>query len=303
VTQPPQQPDPAANPPGWYPDPAGVAGRHRYWDGQQWQEEVTFDPTTPPPGQDSPGQGPSASPVMSRGARIGLFSVGGVVLVAIIVVLAMVLPGLLRSEPPVDPPTGPPPSSVGPTAPPSPGGSGELNCAGGNGVSIDGEATSYNSTGASVDVPEGWGFRLDKSQWTWLDDVAAWAKTFSEDDQRYVAAMALGGVAERNGFTDPEQATQAVITCLNRYGVYNDKEYPQQETASEAVTIGGMKGWKRVVEYTESSDGPYPKSEITVYVLDSGQPAKLVSLVTVAPIGHTESEEAVEGIAQSLTKQ
>ena len=27
-------------PPGWYADPAGVAGRWRWWDGQQWTEAV-----------------------------------------------------------------------------------------------------------------------------------------------------------------------------------------------------------------------------------------------------------------------
>ena len=35
--------------PGWYPDPAGGPGK-RYWDGQQWGEEIlTASPPARPP--------------------------------------------------------------------------------------------------------------------------------------------------------------------------------------------------------------------------------------------------------------
>ena len=296
VTQPPQQPDPA-NPRGWHPDPAGVPGRYRFWDGQQWREDVTFDENAPFPDEDT-----TQRPGMSRGARIGLVAGGAVVVVGLVLVLALVVVPALRAPEPetsTEPPIAPPSGGQG-----TPGtGTGELNCAGGNQVSIDDQATSYSSTGATVTMPADWGFRLQKDQWTWLDDQAAWGTMIKEGEDSFVTAAVFGGLAERNGFTEPEKATADVITCLNRYGVYNDKDYPQQELASEEVTINEMAGWKRVQEFTESEEGNYPKSVVTVYVLDSGQPAKLVSLVTVAPVGHTQSEEAVEKIAQSLTKE
>lgn len=273
-----------------------MAGRYRYWDGQQWREDVTFDPNAAPP-----GAGPGSAGGGASKKWIPLV-IGGVALIAIVVLLFTVVIPRVTGGPDPEDPTSPP------VAPPSSGqgtpsvGTGELNCAGGNQVSIDAEATSYTSTGATVTVPEGWGFRLEKDQWTWLDDQAAWGTLIKEGEDSFVTAMILGGVAERNGFTEPEKATADIVTCLNRYGVYNDKEYPQQELSSEAVTINGMKGWKRVQEFTDSPDGKYPKTRVTVYVVDSGQPAKLVSLVTVAPTGHSESEAAVEKIAQSLTK-
>src|SRR5512133_711513 len=33
--------------PGWYPDPAGVPRRYRYWDGSQWSAITTDDPREP----------------------------------------------------------------------------------------------------------------------------------------------------------------------------------------------------------------------------------------------------------------
>ena len=44
-------------PAGWYPDPAGTAGRFRYWDGQQWSAETTDDPRHPHRRAGRPGPG------------------------------------------------------------------------------------------------------------------------------------------------------------------------------------------------------------------------------------------------------
>src|SRR5918995_5696586 len=43
---------------GWYPDPAGVPGRYRYWDGSQWSTVITEDPRGPGPA-DSPASSPA----------------------------------------------------------------------------------------------------------------------------------------------------------------------------------------------------------------------------------------------------
>ena len=45
---------------GWYPDPAGVPGRYRYWDGSQWSTVTTDDPRRPSPAE-SPASGPTPS--------------------------------------------------------------------------------------------------------------------------------------------------------------------------------------------------------------------------------------------------
>lgn len=35
--------------PGWYPDPAGVPQRYRWWDGERWSQAVGESPNAPPP--------------------------------------------------------------------------------------------------------------------------------------------------------------------------------------------------------------------------------------------------------------
>lgn len=36
---------------GWYPDPSGQPGHYRYWDGNDWSETTSTDPTVEPPAQ------------------------------------------------------------------------------------------------------------------------------------------------------------------------------------------------------------------------------------------------------------
>jgi hypothetical protein len=38
-----------ARKPGWYHDPDGLPGVHRWWDGQTWTVDVTTDPKTAQP--------------------------------------------------------------------------------------------------------------------------------------------------------------------------------------------------------------------------------------------------------------
>lgn len=285
---------------GWYPDPAGVEGRFRYWDGTNWSSAVTFNPdgTAPvPPTEAAPTAAPGQ---LSRRAKIALAVVAGLVLVGLVAVLIGTVPAML--QPPKPSPTGtssavPPPPVASGTVPAS----AALNCAGGNGVTLGQRANEYASTGVTVTVPSDWGFRFSATQWTWLDDAALWGKGIGNQSEGRMMGMALGGVAARNGFRTPEQAAQEIYTCLIRYGAYNDREYPMTEESSAAVTIAGMPGWQRVLVMDERPDGPQVR--LTIIVLDSGQPAKLASLVTLAPLDDAAARQIVDRVAASLRKQ
>lgn len=310
-------------PAGWYPDPAGVPGRHRYWDGQQWREEVTFDDSAPLPGSpgaptaDSfggPASGPEASswagpggasgpngpgrpigsggPGASKGPKVALIVGIAAVAVILVIVLAVAVPRMLGNDPtePTDPPVTQP---TGPASEDGPAND-ELNCAGANGVAASDAGTHFESTGASVTTPDDWPFRFDKSQWSWLDDQSAFGKIHEDDS---VEGMAFGGLRGDNGFVDPEEATEQVVTCLNRYGIYNQDKYPQEEVSSEEVEYGGMTGWQRVVDFDEGDN----VTRVTIIVLDSGQPNRLVCLTTFAP-PDTDAHDRVTAVAESLKK-
>ncbi|WP_134767847.1 DUF2510 domain-containing protein [Nocardioides sp. 1609] len=54
--------------PGWYPDPAGQAGKFRYWDGSAWGDDLRDNPQGAAPGSSDggPGQPPATPPQGSR---------------------------------------------------------------------------------------------------------------------------------------------------------------------------------------------------------------------------------------------
>ena len=54
--------------PGWYPDPAGVPGRFRYWDGSQWSTVTTDDPRQLPPARAGASR-PDTEPAEERIAQ------------------------------------------------------------------------------------------------------------------------------------------------------------------------------------------------------------------------------------------
>jgi hypothetical protein len=81
--------------PGWYPDPAGVANRLRYFDGNSWTEDVRDAPTADAPQADSAAT--VAAPAASR--RLWPWLALGVV----VVVVAIILANLRPSSPPAGP--------------------------------------------------------------------------------------------------------------------------------------------------------------------------------------------------------
>jgi|GEM_PF-4078118 len=285
--------------PGWYPDPAGVEGRFRYWDGARWLTAVSFHPDgTPAP---TPGGGVPGAAAPGRLSRRGSIMVGvvaGAVLLALVIVLAVTIPPMMRPQVPEETtPTAP--VSV-PATPQSPSAA-ELNCAGSNGVSQSDTTTEISSTGVTVTIPDTWGFRFDASQWTWLDDSALFGRRLKDRPGAAFEAMFLGGVAARNGFTDPERATADIMTCLTRYGVWNDRTYPIVEKGSEPVTVGGMPGWQRTVEIDEGAEGA--KYRLVILVLNSGQPAKFASLTTLAPVDDAAAIATADAVVASVRRQ
>ena len=83
---------------GWYPDPAGVPGRYRYWDGSQWSTMFTDD-TGRPSEAESAASGPALSePAKSdppsrpaRRRRLGLIIAVLAVAVSAVVAVAILI--------------------------------------------------------------------------------------------------------------------------------------------------------------------------------------------------------------------
>lgn len=70
--------------PGWYPDPEGTQGRFRWWDGQQWSDEIRDDPHS---GLDAILDADASAPP-PRPARILGYGTLSVALIAVVLGLA-----------------------------------------------------------------------------------------------------------------------------------------------------------------------------------------------------------------------
>lgn len=313
--------------PGWYHDPSGSSGQFRYWDGHQWSHEVSTDPSVPPPapsgpsgatgpaaghpGSDHPlgGQPGSGQPAEvpwqpATGPKRSLVPVMllAAAAVALTLVVALVVTQVFGGgDDPIEPtePLPPVPTTEtggtetgGTETEPAPGG-GELNCLGGNGRSADAQQSSYSAAGVTVDVPEDWGFRFDKSLWVFLDDQAAWGRTLDGEE---VEGMVLGGLAGYNGFDAPEEASDQVITCIVDYGPYAGEGLQPEPIDSGSITLGGLDGWQR----TFAIDQAGVRTVFDVNVLDSGDPESLAVVVTFGP---ESSAATLEQVRESVSRQ
>lgn len=73
---------------GWYPDPAGTPGAHRWWSGSQWTNETQIG--TPPP------QLPAGPDLAGYGVRLGGWLLDFVIVMAISIPLLIPFGGLFH---------------------------------------------------------------------------------------------------------------------------------------------------------------------------------------------------------------
>lgn len=282
--------------PGWYQDPEGPAGQARYWDGSSW---ATRDPGL---ADAQPSHAPAAGSPRPR----WLWPVVGIVVVALVVVLAWWgWPALFVGEEP-----GPETTTSQPVetdsdpsqepVEPVPTEVGELDCTAARSTNFP-QGPELRVAGIVVPFPhEDWGFRFDATQWTWIHDLHAWGTIGIEPrDEHWAAGIVAGRLQADHGFGAPEQAADAVAECLVTYGVFNTG-LEMQVLSSKATTIDGMSGWHLRLAYLEG--GTYEATEIEIITLDAAQPGNLAVVIGFHPRGHDVTaapvQQAVEGITQ-----
>lgn len=193
------------------------------------------------PGQPYPPGGSVGTGTRTGSKRTPLVVGAAAVVLIVAVVLGLIfIPG--DDDQSVDPPVSPPVSEV-PTAGPgeeSPGPArGELDCWAGNQSATGSKETPYISTGLAYEAPDSWGFRFSKDQWTWLDDQAVWGAI-----RPSTRGVALGGLNQQAGFTDPARAGEQHLNCLMQAGVYAAEQTEIEIGETTQVEVNGMEAYQ-----------------------------------------------------------
>lgn len=283
--------------PGWYPDPAGVPGRFRHWDGNSWSAQTTNDPATPPP------VGPLAPsvPPTPRGPKWP-WIVGSIAVVAVLAALLVGMWRLTADDTPTTSPEPTPTGSTNSTASPTPGSEPsepiQASCSAGVG-SVDNSATSYEAAGLRYAAVPGWGFRFDRDQWMWVDEVAAWGKL--DQDSDFAAGIVFGELRRDNGFVDLVDAVSSSFECLQNYGPWDPYEFQWNATVVES-SVAGMPAIEVHAQVTPGPDDTYPGYDLHNVVIATDDPEAFALWISFVPTGDNVTKQEVAEAFASLQR-
>jgi hypothetical protein len=275
--------------PGWYPDPAGAAGRFRFWDGHSWSATTTTRPTDQPPS--SSGRPPgrrSRTPWVVAVLVLALLIAGGVFLVRTLrgpdATLdsgpSSTVSGWDDSSPTGTPPAeSPPPTPSAASTPPSP----LTACPTGKPDQSETQAADGRIHGGGLSFParSDWNQSILKRGLSWAYGVDGQDKPI---ETNWYAMLAAGGLRRADGFKEPRQAAEGVMQCSATSDFYVGFT-GRRDLASSAITVGGHPGWAITSEIRVSSSvTKLPGDVVEVVVVDLGSPDSLAMFWGAVPI-------------------
>jgi hypothetical protein len=219
--------------PGWYPDPGGLQGHFRYWDGRGWSAGTTTDPRTPPPG--SP-VGPVPPPVPTprrRSAAPWLVGAAALLLAlvgAAVAVRSIDLPGTPGPDP--GPPTGANvcPDAVPETASPAQPPASDRVTSG---------KLSYARLPEPFEPPQ-WDHRTPFGR-----EIQSQQATVEHDAQgvpTWVASVLIARLLAGDGFYGPEQGARVVADCVvGKF--YGGAAVRREDRRNAATEVDGRTAW------------------------------------------------------------
>ncbi|WP_168207601.1 DUF2510 domain-containing protein [Microlunatus elymi] len=303
---------------GWYPDPSGIPGRYRYWDGQQWSPATSADPSAPPPGA-------NPQPRRGRGGAL-IAALAAVLVLAVIVTLAVRSFGTgrdsVRDDPHPPPPTASgwddssplPTASPTPTRTPSPSPSehdpgddasvrppGQVACADGNPSAhelhpgdgrIHGGRLSIAQPGGSWVRDDGYAAGLS---YAW--DVSGASDTV---ETYWWAMLAVGALHATDGFKHPKQAAEALMQCTATSGYYQHRT-GVKTLSSKRFTLAGHSGWAIRSEIRVDDPRVHAEGDVVeVIVLDTGDAGRLSFFAGFVPIGDAARIDTLDNTIAGL---
>lgn len=238
--------------PGWYPDPTGVPGQLRYFDGAAWTQQVRQEPSAP--GASVPPAGMRTTPPANR--RWLWVSAGGVLLL----VLALVMVWLFR-------PGGQVSGSGEQSATPTISAWNETSSASASAtrpVACDLPAANRLPDPSIADgrlavgpismpVPAGWSGPVSENRVPYGRDAHGFTKTITEETQMGWASSVTIGLTSLDPYPGPKDAARAILQCILTSAFYTGVSVRLAEYATTAVKSGPVSGARAdaLITFTE----------------------------------------------------
>jgi Protein of unknown function (DUF2510) len=245
---------------GWYPDPAGVPGRYRYWDGSNWSTVTTDEPRRPIPAESrvsgsTPSEPSNREPPNRPTGRRRLGVIIAVLAVVVSTVVAAIIVGNFRSvldNPPptvtaspseASPdrtPTGTPTSSGTPTPVPL------VPCPKGNPNQrarhpIDGRVYGGN---LSFEAQPTFEPAALESRFSFAYDVLQQSLPVRQEEPIWIAQLAVGQLRGADGFVHGARNTvESLARCIVTGNMYAPYTPTRGDIRSESLSIDGRPGW------------------------------------------------------------
>jgi Protein of unknown function (DUF2510) len=236
--------------PGWYPDPAGVPGRYRYWDGSGWSTITTDDPRQPAPS--AGGLDETTDDAVEPGAATG--EAGRrrlpLIIAVLVVLLTIVVVGLGNFRQFVDRPittsaTPTPTSSQRRSASPTPATPMPLRCPTGDPTMRGSHPIDGRVYGGNLSFEEQPTFDRAsvEKRFHFAYDVLQQTLTVSQDPA-WIAQLAVGQLRSRDGFSgDPRNTVESLVRCVMTGNMYSPYLPTRTDIRSESLSIDGHRGW------------------------------------------------------------
>jgi Protein of unknown function (DUF2510) len=252
--------------PGWYPDPAGVPGRYRYWDGSRWSTITTDEPHQPLPsaGESNETTGDAVEPDAASDAvepdaatRVAGARRRPVIIAVLVVLLTVVAVGLGNLRQLVDRPltTSATPTagaSQGRSASPTPATPIPLRCPKGNPTMRASHPIDGRVYGGNLSFEEQPTFERAsvETRFHFAYDVLQQTLAVSQDPA-WIAQLAVGQLRARDGFVDdPRNTVESLVRCVMTGNMYSPYLPTRTDIRSESLSIDGHPGWLIETEIT-----------------------------------------------------
>ncbi|QDP97783.1 DUF2510 domain-containing protein [Microlunatus elymi] len=278
---------------GWYPDPGGMPGRYRYWDGESWSEATTDDPADPPPGTGGPL--PPREDSHHPGRAVGIAA-----LVLVVVVVSVVL--IMRRTDDVgsldlDPASAPSTSgwqsagtatgsSTAPSAPRTADGSSATagTCPAGQPADLALHPQDGRIHGGRLSMAPVPGYSDPEPEYmlSWMWDTQGVNQT---TEPGWQSIFAVGEVRRTAGFSTTEEAAHSSLGCAIRTDWYLNYT-GRKDIRDAAITVDGHPGW--IVTAEIHDDTPQIRvagDQLTFVVVDDGRQDAFSVWCGMVPLG------------------